>query len=156
MIHVSDVMRALSPKVMKAVLVYVDCVDCPGAMAAAKKTSLQEVAGWKRFYLASDSHKADLIFLFSARPYLGDYLTRDRPPSGLIRVKAAYMNVLDPRTGESLWGDSREWGSWLVGSATKDLIDEFRAQVDAQEGRVAQLLSFDRDQNRKGFPNLGK
>jgi hypothetical protein len=67
MIHVSDVMRALSPKVMKAVLVYVDCVDCPGGMAAAERVTLQEVAGWKRFYLVSDRHRADLIFLFFPR-----------------------------------------------------------------------------------------
>jgi hypothetical protein len=66
------------------------------------------------------------------------------------------MNIIDPRTGESLWGDSRQWGSWFVGSATKDLINEFRAQIDAEEGRVAQLLSFDKDQNRKAPPNLGK
>lgn len=79
-IHVDDMNGALPPKVMKAVLVYVDCVDCPRGMAAAKKAALREVGDWKRFYLVPDRRRADLIFLFSARPYLGDYITRDRGP----------------------------------------------------------------------------
>ncbi|MGD0962674.1 MAG: hypothetical protein ABSA57_02095 [Candidatus Acidiferrales bacterium] len=155
-IHVTEMMRALSPKVMKAVLVYVDCYDCPREMAAAKKAGLREVGNWKRFYLAPDPHRADLIFLFSAAPYLGDYVTRDRPPARRVSVEVTYMNVIDPRTGERLWGDSRKWGSWFVGEATKDLIDQFRAQIDAQEGRVAQLLAFDEDQHREAPTNLGK
>ena len=155
-IHVADMIGALPPKVMKAVLVYVDCVDCPRGMAAAKKAAVREVGNWKRFYLVPDWHKADLIFLFSARPYLGDYITRDGEHRGPISVETTYMNIIDPRTGESLWGDSRKWGSWFVGSATKDLIDGFRVQVDAEEGRVAGLLAFDKDQHLKAAPNQGK
>jgi hypothetical protein len=155
-IHVDDVNGALPPKVMQAVLVYVDCVDCPRGMAKAKNAALREVANWKRFYLVPDRRRADLIFLFSAIPYRGDYLTRDGDHPGLVPVEVTYMNIVDPRTGESLWGDSRKWGSWFVGPATKDLIAEFKARVDAEEGRFAQLLSYDKDQNRKAAPNQGK
>jgi hypothetical protein len=155
-IHVTDMMRSLPPKVMKAVLVYVDCHDCPRGMAAAKKAGLREVENWKRFYLAPAPSKADLIFLFSAAPYLGDYVTRDRPPARPVPVKVTYMNVVDPRTGESLWADSRSWGSWFVAEATADLIGQFRAQIDAEEGRVAGLLAFDADQHRKAPANQGK
>jgi hypothetical protein len=155
-IHVDDMMGALPAKVMQAVLVYVDCVDCPRGMAAAKKAALREVADWKRFYLVPDRRRANLIFLFSARPYLGDYITRDGDHPGPTPVEVTYMNIIDPRTGESLWGDSRKWGSWFVGSATKDLIHEFRLRVDAEEGRFEGLLSFDKDHNRKAAPNEGK
>jgi hypothetical protein len=155
-IRVDDMMGALPAKVMQAVLVYVDCVDCPRGMAAAKKAALREVADWKRFYLVPDRRRANLIFLFSARPYLGDYLTRDGDHPGPISVEVTYMNIIDPGTGESLWGASRKWGSWFVGSATKDVIHEFRLRVDAEEGRFEGLLSFDKDQNRKAAPNQGK
>jgi len=37
--------------------------------------------------------------------------------------------VVDPRTGEDLWGDSRQWGYLLAGKATRDLIDEFATQL---------------------------
>ena len=33
-----------------------------------------------------------------------------------------YMNLVDPKTGESLWGDSKQLGSWLVPKVTKDLV----------------------------------
>lgn len=155
-IHVDDMNTALPPKVMQAALIYVDCVDCPRGMAAAKKTALREAANWKRFYAVPDRRRADLIFLFSARPYLGDYLTRDGDHPGPTPVGTTYMSVVDPRTGESLWRSSRNWGSFFVGSATKDLIVEFRMRVDAEEGRFAPLLAFDRDQNRKAAPNQGK
>jgi len=41
-IHVSEMMRVLPPKVMKAVLVYVDCFDCPREMAAVKKVACRK------------------------------------------------------------------------------------------------------------------
>jgi hypothetical protein len=155
-ILVSYIVAVLPPKVMKAVLVNVDCYDCPREMAAAKKAGLLAIGNWKRFYLAPDPRRADLVFLLSAAPYPGDYLTRDRPPARSVPLKVTYLNVIDPRTGESLWVDSRPWGSWFVGDAASDLIDQFRAQVDAQEGRVASLLAFDADQHRKAPSNLGK
>jgi hypothetical protein len=155
-IHVSEMMRILPPKVMKAVLVYVDCFDCPREMASVKKVGVLEVGKWKRFYLSSNPRRTDLIFLFSAAPYLGDYITRDKPPGRPVPVEITYMNVIDPQTGESLWTDYRKWGSWFVGPAAQDLIGQFKAQVDAQEGRTASLLAFDADQNRKAPPNEGK
>jgi hypothetical protein len=155
-INVSEMMRLLPPKVMKAVLVYVDCFDCPREMAAVKKAGVLEVGKWKRFYLSSNPRRTDLIFLFSAAPYLGDYITRDRPPGRKVAVESTYMNVIDPQTGESLWTDYRKWGSWFVGPAAQDLIGQFKAQIDAQEGRPASLLALDADQNRKAPPNEGK
>jgi hypothetical protein len=35
-----------------------------------------------------------------------------------------------PRTGKVLWADSRRWGSWRIVAATKDLMDEFRGEME--------------------------
>jgi hypothetical protein len=78
-IHVDDVFRALPPKVTRAKSVYIDCDACPRGMAAAWLAAFQELAVWGRFDIRPDPRKADLIFLFSANPYLGDYVTRDGP-----------------------------------------------------------------------------
>ncbi len=103
-ILVSNIVAVLPPKVMKAVLVNVDCYDCPREMAAAKKAGLLAIGNWKRFYLAPDPRRADLVFLLSAAPYPGDYLTRDRPPARSVPLKVTYLNVIDPRTGRKPLG----------------------------------------------------
>ncbi|MGD1210015.1 MAG: hypothetical protein ABR973_01495 [Candidatus Acidiferrales bacterium] len=155
-IHVSDMIRALPPKVTQAKSVYIDCAACPRGMAAASQAALQELADWKRFHVLPDPHKADLIFLFSANPYLGDYLTRDGPYPMPVSIKITFMNVIDPGTGESLWTDYRRWGSWRVGGAAKDLIVEFRAQLEAEEGHVERLLSLKQDLNANAPRNESK
>jgi len=73
-----------------------------------------------------------LVFLFSANPYLGDYVTRDGPDKRPVSVDFTIMTVVDPHTGENLWSDSRRWGSWRVDHATRDLIAEFRQQIEGQ------------------------
>jgi len=43
------------------------------------------------------------------------------------------MDVVDPHTGESFWGDSRRWGSLFVATATRDLIVEFKEELQIEE-----------------------
>jgi hypothetical protein len=148
-IHVSDIIGALPRKVMQARSVYVDCPACPRGMAAVNKAAPQALADWKRFHVLPDRRKADLIFLFSATPYLGDYTTHEGPYAMPVSINVTFMNVIDAGTGESLWTDSRRWGSWRVGDATRDLIAEFRAQLEAEEGHVERLVSWDNDRNYK-------
>jgi hypothetical protein len=59
------------------------------------------------------------------------------------------MDVIDPRTGESLWHDSRQWGSWFVTEATRDLFFEFKEQLAVGESQDEWLL-FLLDKNRDG------
>lgn len=147
-IHVSDMFAALPPKVTEAKSVYILCDACLRGMAAAEQTAFQELVDWGRFDVIGNRKNADLVFLFSANPYLGDYGTRDGPDSRPVRVDITYMNVIDPRTGESLWGGSRQWGSWFVSKATRDLIVEFREQLEAGDGQAEGLLSrMDRDRD---------
>jgi len=79
--------------------------------------------------------QADLIFMFSANPYLGDYLTRKGPDTRPVRIDSTILTVIDPHTGEELWSDSRHWGSWRVAGATKDLIQELRGEMEVETKR---------------------
>lgn len=121
--------RPLPPKIMQADSVYVDCV-CPRALAVARETALQELQTWGRFRIAQDRRQTDLIFLFSGNPYLGDYLTRDGPDKRPVAIESTILTVIDPNTGQSVWTDSRRWGSWRVRGATKDLVYELRQQME--------------------------
>jgi hypothetical protein len=135
-IHVDGMVRSFPAKVMKAKTVAIVCDACPRGMAAARLAAFERLALWGRFNVIPDPRKADLIFLFSANPYLGDYVTRDGPDKRPVAVDITYMDVLDPTTGASLWSGSQELGSWFVARATKDLIDDFREQLALQESSV--------------------
>jgi hypothetical protein len=124
----------LSEKITQANSVFIDCV-CPRELAEARDAALHQLQDWGRFRLAENHRQADLIFLFSGNPYLGDYLTRDGPDKRPVAIKSTIMTVIDPETGQSLWTDSREWGAWRVKGATKDLIDELRHQMEDQTAK---------------------
>jgi hypothetical protein len=49
-----------------------------------------------------------------------------------VAIKFTILTIVDPTTGAKMWSDSREWGSWRVGSATTDLIAELRQQIEGQ------------------------
>jgi energy-converting hydrogenase Eha subunit E len=133
-IRVDDMHRALPPKVFAAKSVAVVCDACPRMMAKAGPAALEALMAWDHYTLIADARKADLVFVVSANPYLGDFASRDGPDRRPVAVDITYVNVVDPRTGENLWGDSRQWGYMLVGKATRDLIDEFEKQL-RQESR---------------------
>lgn len=136
-IQVDEITRALPPKVMQAKSVYIYCDGCVRGMAKAKSAAFEQLTVWNRLAVVPSPHKADLIFLFSANPYLGDYVTRDGPDKRPVAIEITYMSVVDPQTGQELWGDSRDWGSLRVGKATKDLVAEFGRQFEEQQNLVA-------------------
>jgi hypothetical protein len=121
----------LPNKIMQANSVLIVC-ECPRRLAVAENRALVELQRWGRFQLVHKRDEADLVFLFSGNKYLGDYLTRDGPDTRPIVVDSTIMTVVDAKTGEGLWSDSRRWGSLFVDRATKDLIEEFRGQIEAQ------------------------
>jgi hypothetical protein len=145
-IDITDIHRALPPKVTKASSVYIDCDACPRGMAAAWRGAFEALTDWGRFDILPDPAKADLILLLSANPYLGDFTTRDGPDTRPVRVDITYMNVIDPKTGESVWGGWKEWGSFLVSQATKTLIDEFRQDLKLDEASTKLEASTGGDQ----------
>jgi hypothetical protein len=143
-IKVDDIVRDLPAKVRQAKTVAIVCDACPRGAAKARKAALGQVLDWNRFTLVSDPQKADLVFLFSANPYLGDYATRDGPDKRPVAVDTTYMNVIDPRTGANLWGDYRQAGAWFVSSATRDLIVGFREQLEMDENPVEEQAFVER------------
>jgi hypothetical protein len=121
----------LPAKIMQATSVYVDCV-CPRGLAVAQDTAVREFQSWGRFQILQQRRQTDLVVLFSGNPYLGDYITRDGPDKRSVVVDFTIMTVIDPKTGQSLWTDSRRWGSLRVRGATKDLIAELRQEMQDQ------------------------
>lgn len=121
----------LSPKILKAQTVYLDC-DCRREMKASVPNALPEFFEWGRYQLAPDRDHADLIFLFSMNPYLGDYFTRDGPDKRPAIVDFTILTVIDGRTGEALWSESKRWGYMLVSKASRALMRDFRKSVEGQ------------------------
>jgi hypothetical protein len=139
-IHINNIVPDVSPIIRRAKTVSIVCDACPRAMSKAKPAALEELLNWERFTVVSDPKTADLIFLFSANRYLGDYLTRDGPDTRPVHIEITYRNIIDPHTGLSLWGDSEREGSWFVVSATKDLINELRELMEAGDNPAERKL----------------
>ena len=145
----------LSPKVMQAKSALIVC-ECPRGMAVAEGRALQELQLWGRFQVVHRRDQADLVLLFSANEYLGDYLTRDGPDKRPVWVDFTIMTVVDPHTGENLWSDSRRWGSLRVDHATKDLISELREQIEEQTKKwtLNDILTCSASPDLAAFANL--
>jgi hypothetical protein len=153
-IKVDDIVRDLPAQVKQAKTVAIVCDACPRGMAKARKAALGQMLDWNRFTLASDPHKADLVFLFSANPYLGDFVTRDGADKRPVAVDTTYMNVIDPRTGANLWSDYRQAGAWFVAGATHDLILAFREQLEMDQNPVEQQSFVERHLARRLPPTV--
>jgi len=121
----------LSDKIMQANSAYISC-ECPRGLAVASTRAQQQLRAWGRFQIVDSAKQADLVFLFSGNPYLGDLLTRDGPDKRPVFIESTIMTVIDAKTGAALWTDFRRWGSWRVDGATKDLIGELKDQMLAQ------------------------
>jgi hypothetical protein len=155
-IRVKNIVPDLPPQIRQAKTVSIVCDACPRGMAKARRAALEELTIWKRFTVVPDPKKADLIFLFSANRYLGDYLTRDGADPRPVHVDITYMNVVDPHTGANLWGDSERFGSWFVASATKDLIDELREILEVDQSAVERHAFLIRHEIPKVATDTGK
>ena len=135
-----------SPKIYSAKTVHFD--DRTNSDAVANK-ALAQLKKWGRFQVVQDRQQADLIFLLSESAYRGGYIvpaTRSgdsadsKPhvkmdpvpnPGWHAPVRAAFLTVIDPRTGENLWSDSHVWGGLLTGknSAGERLVKELQGQM---------------------------
>jgi hypothetical protein len=155
-IHVVDIVRDIPPKVKRAKTVSIVCDNCPRAMAKARRAAFEELTTWRRFTILPDPAQADLIVLVSANPYLGDYVTREGPDKRPVLISITYMDVVDPHTGASLWGDSARSGSWMVAKSTKALIDEFRAELEVDESSTERQLFIARHTTLKAGASPGK
>ena len=121
----------ISPKILQAKSVFLDC-DCRKEMAGSVRGALPEMLDWGRYQLTRDRNHADLIFLFSMNPYLGDYFTRDGPDRRPAIVDYTILTVIDGHTGEALWSSWKRWGYMLVSRASRALVHELRVAVEGK------------------------
>jgi len=140
----------LPSKVMTAKTVY---LDNRTGYAKFSDRAYDELQKWGRFRVVDSAKDADLVFLLSASLYDGGYVTSgtshqhgtisdygsldisgtSESTSYPVRVGVTHLYVIDPKTGESLWSDTKRWGNLFTGfrSATRSLIRELRKRVEA-------------------------
>jgi len=136
----------IAPEILSAKRVYFDDRSGSDAVGAAAVNQLRK---WGRFQVVKDKEAADLILLLSADPYNGGYIIfasgrtgtigengqveEDRVPNynRQAPVRDAYLTVIDPKTGQSLWSASHVWGGLLTGanSAGEKLVKKLQKQV---------------------------
>ena len=135
------------PKILSAKTVYFDNQTGSEAVGTAAVAQLRK---WGRFQIVHDKQTTDLIFLLSADPYNGGHIIfasgqtgtmdsdghieQDRVPNynRLAPVRDAYLTVIDPRSGQSLWSDSHVWGGLLTGknSVGARLVQKLQKQIE--------------------------
>jgi hypothetical protein len=138
----------LPPQVLSAKTIY---IDNQSGIAKLGDRAYE----WGRFEVVQNRRQADLILLLSAREYDGGYVTTGGGTTGTVdengninttnnpsytthvTTNYTYMNLIDPKTGESLWSDSKRWGNLYTGfhSATKGLIDELMKRINEQSAQ---------------------
>lgn len=134
---------AQSPKIQSAKTIFFD--DRTGYEAVGK-AALAQLKKWGRFEIVPQRQQADLIFLLSITAYRGGYIVPANssedssmhvrldpiPNSGWhAPVRSAFLTVIDPKTGESLWSDSHVWGGVLTGtnSAGERVVKELEKEM---------------------------
>ena len=135
----------ISPKIHAAKTVFFD--DQTGVPAVGKD-ALAQLKKWGRFQIVTDKSQADLILLLSASPPKGGHVIYSGGQTGTIDsgqihedpvpnylssgpARAAYLTVVDAKTGKSLWTDSHPWGGVLTGrnSAGARLISQLKREM---------------------------
>jgi hypothetical protein len=144
----------LPPQVVNAKTVF---IDNQSGEAKIGDRAYEQIRKWGRFQVVQDRKQADLILLLTAHEYNKGYVTSGGGQTGTIdesgnintrsdptyttpvTVGYTYLTVVDPKTGENLWSESKRWGNLYTGfhSATKGLIDELRKRIEAQSGQPA-------------------
>lgn len=137
----------LPPQMTAAKTVF---IDNQSGTAKIGDRAYEQLQKWGRFQVVQDRKEADLVLLFSAREYNRGYVTSGSTTtgrvdesgnvslnssptySGPVTVGYTYLTVIDPKTGDNLWSDSKKWGNLYTGfhSATKGLIDELEKRIN--------------------------
>ncbi|HUL33793.1 MAG TPA: hypothetical protein VL128_07915 [Candidatus Eisenbacteria bacterium] len=110
--------------------------------------ALDELRKWGRFKIVGDKKSADLILLLSASPYRGGNILLASGQTGSIEngqlkedkvpnytapapTREAYLTVIDPGTGASLWKGQHAWGGLLTGynSAGARLVRKLKSDM---------------------------
>ena len=132
-----------SPQILSAKTIY---FSNQTESSATGTNALAELKKWGRFQVVQEQKKADLILLLSMEPYReGDDISQGGQPGNLDNgdesripkwdrqkpTRYAYLTVIDPKTGASLWSAEHLWGGLLTGfnSAGVRLVKELERQT---------------------------
>jgi len=144
----------LPSQIMSAKTVF---IDNQSGQAKIGDRAYEQVKKWGRFQVVQDRKQADLILLLTAHEYNNGYVTTGGGQTGTVddngnintrsdpaytspvTVGYTYLTVVDPKTRENLWSESKRWGNLYTGfhSATKGLIDELRKRIEEQSAQSA-------------------
>jgi hypothetical protein len=136
----------LPPQITSAKTIY---IDNQSGLAKLGDRAYEQLTKWGRWQVVTERQKADLILLLSAHQYDGGYVgnTTGRvdengnisatSSSTPVTVGYTFITVVDPKTGDNLWSDSKRWGNLYTGfhSATKGLVDELMKRINEEEGK---------------------
>jgi hypothetical protein len=134
----------LPPQITSAKSIY---IDNQSGIAKLGDRAYEQLTKWGRWQVVTDRQKADLILLLSAHQYNGGYVTNTSgridengninttSDASSVTVGYTYITVVDPKTGDNLWSDSKRWGNLYTGfhSATKGLVDELMKRINEEE-----------------------
>jgi hypothetical protein len=135
-----------SPQILSAKTVYFK--NQTGSEAVGNN-ALAQLKKWGRFLVVQDRKQADLVLLLSADPYRGGNIIFASGQTGSVESggsvvedktpnfnkqspsRYAYLTVIDPKTGESLWSAVHLWGGLLTGfnSVGERLVKELEKQI---------------------------
>ena len=131
----------LAPPILSAKTIYFK--DQSGSDADGKN-ALAALQKWGRFQIVHDQKQADLILLLSLEQYQGpdsaSPQTGDLDNGDVSHIprwnqqkptRYAYLTVIDPKTGASLWSAEHIWGGLLTGfnGVGERLVKELERQV---------------------------
>jgi len=127
----------LPPQVTTAKTVY---IDNQTGVSKVGDECYQAIQKWGRLQVLQDRKRADLILLLSYSAWHSattgsvDENGNSKTTSNATYAASegyTYMTLIDPKTEESLWSDSKQRGSWYAGSdsAITRLVDELRKRM---------------------------
>jgi hypothetical protein len=127
----------LPPQLLRAKTVY---IENRSGQASIADRAYQALVDWGRLSVVQDRSQADVIFLLSYDSQVrgsrqhgrvdenGDVNTTSTP--NVVRISG--LTVLDAKTGDSLWSESKA-ASIFAKSAIKRAVDELRKRIEEQE-----------------------
>lgn len=138
----------LPKDVMNAKTVY---IDNKSGFANIGDRAYDELRKWGRFKIVDNPKDADIVLLLSSSAYEGGYTTTGTinatttdygstsQTTGTVSTQShpvthryTHITLVNPKTGDNLWSDSRPWG-YHFHSATRGILQEFRKRVEEQE-----------------------
>jgi len=136
----------LPPEITSAKTIY---IDNQSGVAKLGDRAYEQLTKWGRWQVVTGRQKADLVLLLSAHQYNGGYVTsttgriddngniNTTSDATSVTVGYTYITVVDPKTGDNLWSDSKRWGNLYTGfhSATKGLVDELMKRISEEEAK---------------------